>query len=180
MKQCGYCGRQNEDAAVHCTGCGTNLIESPLGADRQEDPKQVARTTFILLAIILGLPLVLGAFVIADDVLAPAFFNSRIERIGEAHLPSITIERGNIVYCRMKADDFRFPLPPGCRATNMYVTGVFDTADGSIEARFDGTHRITALDYQASLGNKLKIGGYVIAEDIPAGLLIHFHYFGDK
>jgi hypothetical protein len=111
---------------------------------------------------------------------APLCFDSRIERLWEKNLPKIMVERGGMVSCRMKADDFRFPLPPGTRATNLLVTGGFDTVDGSVEARFDSTNQVTAHEYETSLSGKIQDGGQVKAQSIPGGLLISFHYFGDK
>ena len=32
MKLCGYCGRENEDAAVNCVECGTSLVPESSGA----------------------------------------------------------------------------------------------------------------------------------------------------
>jgi hypothetical protein len=80
----------------------------------------------------------------------------------------------------MKADDFSFPLPSGTRATNIAVTGGFDTVDGSVEALFDSTNQVTANEYETSLSGKVKEGGQVKAESISGGLLITFHYFGDR
>jgi hypothetical protein len=80
----------------------------------------------------------------------------------------------------MKADDFRFPLARRSRAVNAVVTGGFDTVDGSVEARFDGTNRITTSDYEALLSGKVPIGGSITAQPISEGLLIKFHYFGDR
>jgi hypothetical protein len=101
--------------------------------------------------------------------------------MGEKDLPKILI-RGNSVYCRMKADDFRFPLPPGSRAVNPVVRGGFDTVDGSVEARFDGTgsNQITAIEYEDSLSGKVQTGGQISVQPTPDGLLIKFHYFGDR
>jgi hypothetical protein len=123
--------------------------------------------------------LIAGAFWFADRFVAPLFLNSRIERLGEKNLPKVFV-RGSTVCCRMKADDFRFPLPPGSRATNMVVSGGFDTVDGSVEARLDGTNAITAGEYQDSLAGKVQVGGQVTAQTVPGGLLIKFHYFGDR
>ena len=80
----------------------------------------------------------------------------------------------------MNADDFRFPLPPGSRATNSVITGGFDTVDGSVEVRFETTNQFTAGEYENWLSGKLQVGGSVTAEPIPGGLLIKFRYFGDK
>ncbi len=111
----------------------------------------------------------------------PLFFNSRVERMGEKNLPKILVEKGRIVYCRMRADDFRFPLPPRSRALNPVITsGGFETVDGSVEARFEGTNEVTAREYEGWLSGKVQAGGHVTAETVPGGLLIKFHYFGDK
>jgi hypothetical protein len=80
----------------------------------------------------------------------------------------------------MKADDFRFVLPRGARVTNAVVTGGFDTVDGSVEARFDGTNRMTAGEYESSLSGRVQVGGQITVLTIPEGLLIKFHYFGDR
>jgi hypothetical protein len=116
----------------------------------------------------------------ANDAIAPLFLNSRLERLAEKNLPKITIESGNTIYCRMKADDFRFALPLGSRATNLVVTGVFDSVDGSVEARFESTNQVPADEYERWLSGKLQFGGRVSAKEIAGGLLIEFHYFGDK
>ena len=112
--------------------------------------------------------------------LSPLFLNSKIERIHERNLPTIRIEKGGTVYCRMRADDFRFPLPPGSRAVNPVVTGGFDTVDGSVEARFESTNRVTATEYKSWLSGKVQVGGQVTAHTVPGGFLIKFHYFGDR
>ena len=122
----------------------------------------------------------MGAFWFADEKLAPLFLNSRIERLGEKNLPQIQTEKGGIIHCRMKADDFSFPLPPESRAVNLAVTGGFDSVDGSVEARFEGTNQITASQYEQWLSDKVQVGGYVTAERVSGGLLIKFHYFGDR
>jgi hypothetical protein len=93
----------------------------------------------------------------------------------------MAIERGSIVYCRMKADDFRFPLPPGARAVNPVIASSgFDTVDGTVEARFDGTKRLTAAEYEGWLSGKVQVGGEFHIQTTPEGLLIKFHYFGDR
>jgi hypothetical protein len=113
--------------------------------------------------------------------LSPLFLNSRIERIHERNLPKIVVENGGVVYCRTKADDLRFPLPPGSRAVNPVIaSGGFDTVDGTVEARFGGTNRLTAGEYKTWLAGKLQVGGEIHVETTPDGLLIKFHYFGDR
>ena len=133
-----------------------------------------------VVAIVVCAALIVAAAWFADTFIAPLFLNSRIERIGEKNLPKILIEKGGTIYCRMKADDFRFPLPPGSRAVNPVVTGGFDTADGSVEARFGGSNGVTAGEYENWLSGKVQVGGQITAQTIPGGLLIKFHYFGDR
>ena len=111
---------------------------------------------------------------------SPRFLNSKIERIHEKNLPRILVEKGTTIYCRMKADDFRFPLPPGSRAAHWVVTGGFDTVDGGVEARFENANQVTAIEYEHWLLGKVQVGGQVTAQTFPGGLTIKFHYFGDK
>ena len=135
---------------------------------------------FITLAVLVGLLLIAAVVRFANDSIAPLFLNSRVERLGEKDLPKILIQ-GSTIYCRMKADDFRFPLPPGSRGTNAIVTGgIFDTIDGTVEAQFDGTNMVTVSQYEAFLTGKVQMGGRVTAETMLKGLLIKFHYFGDR
>ncbi|HXI84662.1 MAG TPA: hypothetical protein VNL17_11310 [Verrucomicrobiae bacterium] len=48
-------------------------------------------------------------------------------------LPSVSIESGKTVYCRMQYCDFRFPLPDKARVMRTgHVTGGFDTIEGTI------------------------------------------------
>ena len=136
------------------------------------------RPLVIILSAVAGVLVIAGAFWLNSHV-APLWLNSRVDRLWEKKLPKI-MEKGGIVYCRMKTDDFRFPLPPGTRATNLVVTGGFDTVNGSVEARFDSTNQVTADEYETSLSGKVQNGGQVKAQSIPGGLLITFHYFGDR
>ncbi len=133
----------------------------------------------ILFLAVVCLLVIVGFFWLNSHV-APLWFDSRIDRLKEKNLPKIMIERGGIVYCRMKADDFRFPLPPGARATNLVVTGGFDSVDGIVEAQFDSTNQVTAHEYETSLAGKIQAGGQVKAQSVSGGLLITFHYFGDR
>jgi len=139
----------------------------------------IMKAAIIAVAVLLGVALILVAFRWANEYIAPLVFNSRIERLHESNLPKILVE-GNTICCRMKADDFRFPLPRGSRATNAVVTGGFDTVEGSVEARFDDTNRITAGEYETSLLGGVQVGGQITVQTIPEGLLIRFHYFGDR
>jgi len=133
-----------------------------------------------VILVMVGVALAAAAIWFADRVIAPLFLNSRIERLHEKNLPKVLIEHGSTIYCRMKADDFHFPLPPGSHATNAVVTGGFDTVDGSVEARFGASTQVTAGEYQSWLAGKVQVGGQVMAQPVAGGLLIKFHYFGDK
>ena len=64
--------------------------------------------------------------------------SASVERLSEKNLPKILIQ-GGTVYCRMKADDFRFPLPPGSRVISSVVTGGFDTVNGNVSVDFPVT-----------------------------------------
>jgi hypothetical protein len=78
----------------------------------------------IVIAVVCGVGLVLVVFRFANDSIARLLLNSRIERLGEKNLPKILVQ-GSTIYCRMKAGDFRFPLPPASRAVNPVVIGGF-------------------------------------------------------
>jgi hypothetical protein len=81
----------------------------------------------------------------------------------------------------MKADDFRFPLPPESRVLPpIILSGGFDTVDGSVEVRFERSNPVTPIDYESWLSGRMQVGGYVTADSVPGGLSIKFHYFGDK
>jgi hypothetical protein len=56
MKKCGYCGRENGDAAQTCGGCGTSLVEEPprkLPRILWQWPAPALRFAALLLVIIL-------------------------------------------------------------------------------------------------------------------------------
>ena len=106
-------------------------------------------------------------------------------RQSEANLPQISVEERRVIYCRMRADDFRFPLPPNSSAHDPTLTGGgFDTVEGSVVARFHG-RPMTGYEYEAWISDRLQPGGSVSAETLansrtPADLLIRFSYFGDR
>jgi len=132
----------------------------------------------ILVCAILGGGLILAGL---DQFIAPMFLNSRIERLNEIGLPKVSVEKGGKIYCRMKADDFRFSLPPGSHAESAIITaGGFDYADGTVEARFESSNQVTPSEYEDWLSSRMQLGGYVTASAVPGGLTIKFHYFGDK
>jgi hypothetical protein len=139
------------------------------------------KNVLILFWCLVGVCCIAAVLSFANNFIAPLFLNSRIERQHETGLPMASVEKGGIVYCRMKADDFRFPLPPGSSAVlPVIVSGGFDTVDGSVEARFEGSKQVTATEYQNWLASRLQVGAYVTSEPVPGGLLIKFHYFGDR
>jgi len=119
----------------------------------------------------------------ADDFVAPLFLNSRIERLHETDLPKASIKYG-YVYCRMKADDFYLPLPPlpaGVRVMPPTITaGGFDWVDGSVEVRFENTNAISPFDYEDWPLRNLQVGASTTVQMESRGMLIKFHYFGDK
>ncbi len=81
----------------------------------------------------------------------------------------------------MKADDFRFPLPPGTHAVAPTIdSGGFDTVNGHLEVQFDQADFFAAEHYELWLKNKVSIGGNVTAQTVPTSLLIKFSYFGDR
>ena len=81
----------------------------------------------------------------------------------------------------MKADDFYLPLPHGCRATPPTIaSGGFDWVDGSVEVNVDISNRASTLEYAGWLQKNLQVGGSATVEQIPRGMLIKFHYFGDR
>lgn len=134
----------------------------------------------LLVCVALSAAIIASVMWFADDFVAPLFLNSRIERLTETGLPKASVENG-CVYCRMKADDFRLPLPLGMRAMPPIITsGGYDWVDGSVEVRFDSSNRVWAGEYARWLPNKLQVGASATVEQIPGGMLIKFHYFGDK
>ena len=137
-----------------------------------------ARSWYLI--CVLGIACVAAVFTFANDFIAPLLFNSRVERLHETGLPRASVTNG-CVYCRMKADDFWLPLPAGFRAKHPVVTdGGCDWVDGSVETRFEGSDVRTPIQYEAWLSHRLPPGANVTAYSIPSGLLIKFHYFGDK
>jgi len=157
---------------------GSDLSASALRIQRNHNKM---KKPIIVLAGGICVLLIAGALWLVDDSIAPLFLNSRIERLGERGLPSACVEKGGVVYCRMKADDFRFPLPPDSHPVlPVTIAGGFDTVDGSVEVRFDGTKQMTESEYLNFLSARLQIWGSVRAERVSGGLLIKFHYFGDK
>jgi|SRR5580658_3781538 hypothetical protein len=127
-----------------------------------------------------GVFCLLEVLTFANDYIAPMLFDSRIERIHQTGLPKATLENG-CVYCRMKADDFRLPLPLGYRALNPIITsGCFDSVDGTVELRVDSSNHVGQGEFTGWQPNNLQVGAQVTVDQIPGGMLVKFHYFGDK
>ena len=113
--------------------------------------------------------------------LVSPFRDSLPGREREAELPKVSIEEGGIVYCRMRADDFRFPLPLGARALRPVLeSGGFDTVAGKVQVELEDANELVATGYANSLRNRLPAGGWVTANAVPGGLQIRFSYFGDR
>ncbi|HEV7403524.1 MAG TPA: hypothetical protein VGO11_11375 [Chthoniobacteraceae bacterium] len=114
----------------------------------------------------------------------PRIFFMRDSLPGREHedgLPKVTIENGSVVYCRMRADDFRFPLPRGSRARPPVLeSGSFDQVKGRIEVELNDANERVAMLYTESMRKSVPRGGYVFASPIPGGLQISFQYFGDR
>jgi len=135
----------------------------------------------LLVCVALSAAIIASVVWFANDFVAPLFLNSRIERLDEKDLPKASVEKGGIIHCRMKADDFRFPLPQGASVLPpILISGGFDTVDGSVEVRFEGSRQVTPSEYENWLSSRLQVGGQVTAKSVPGGLSIKFHYFGDK
>ncbi len=124
------------------------------------------------------------AVVVAVCFLWPRIFFMRDSLPGpenEPGLPKVTIEKGGVVYCRMRADDFRFPLPRGASVRRAVLdSGCFDSVDGKVEVELNGDAEVTARQYTSWIEGRLPTGGGVSAESIPGGLMIRFSYFGDR
>ena len=133
----------------------------------------------ILWVILVAVILIMCGFLIC--LLSPRILNSKIDRLFESGLPKAVVEKDGRIYCRMKADDFRFPLPPGSHALPPnIISGGFDWVDGSVEIRFDGTNQMAPNDYDAWLSKKVPVGASVTSKKVLGGLDVKFHYFGDK
>jgi len=110
-------------------------------------------------------------------------FNTRIERIFERDLPRISIEDERIIYCRMQADDFRFPLPQyGIAIDPTLLGGGFDTIEGSVRITYQGGTGMNAQEYESWVRERSQMGGSITVEgdDASSDLIVRFSYFGDR
>src|SRR5579863_8589162 len=89
----------------------------------------------IVVALFLGWPLIEG---VANRTIrfvdGGHFLGGRpIQGRSKETLPSVSVESGRTLCCRMSYCDFRFPLPPGTRIASIEpVSGGFDTIKGVI------------------------------------------------
>jgi hypothetical protein len=121
---------------------------------------------------------VLGLWHLVNASIAPLLFNARIERINEPTLPRIIIEQGPVVYCRMRADGFRLPLPGGAVLREVRLTnGRFDSAEGWVEMGVKDER--TVAEFERSL-LALPPGATVGLEGSGSRLWVSFRYFGDR
>ena len=154
------------------------LCITPVARGRCCGPFGSDMKPFAMLAVIGVISL---GFWFINEHIAPMFLDSKITRLDEKNLPKVVVEEGGIVYCRMKSDDFRFSLPRGAHAlTPTLISGGFDWVDGMVEARFESSKQVTSAEYEAWLSRRLQTGAEVRVLPVPGGMLIKFHYFGDK
>jgi hypothetical protein len=83
MKQCEYCGRENEDAALHCAGCGTAEFVSavPRAAEDEvlnEEGLVRDRPKFVIVA---GIWMIFGAGLVANILHICEFLTGTISGI---------------------------------------------------------------------------------------------------
>ena len=112
-------------------------------------------------------------------------------------LPSVSVENGHTVCCRMRYCDFRFPLPENVNVVRIdRVTGGLDTIEGTIHAvdangglvkmrnyaellqrhHFDSISADSFGFFTRSINQE---GGVIAASSAGRGAEIHFSYFGD-
>jgi len=124
-------------------------------------------------------------FDLADGLFSGDFYwlKGDVRQLSRRHekLPDVSIENGNTVYCRMRACDFRFPLPSGSQFIKTEsVEGGFDTINGVIYVTTTNGTPVNLAAYEAQLKKyRLAEGGWV-SPDWTNGLTkIRFSYFGD-
>ncbi len=113
---------------------------------------------------------------------SPLFKNSTSRWLNEDDLPTITIEDGLEVYCRMQADDFRFTLPSGGTPnTPQIISSSFDSIEGSLIVSFPSS-AVSPDIYRRALRENIQTGGDVsVRQEVgSSNLIINFSYFGDR
>lgn len=131
-------------------------------------------------------------FVISPNLVLDLIFFDRFGLTCDVHrllrrsekLPSVSIENGNIVYCRMHLCDFRFPLPNASHLVNVSpLTGGGDTIDGTIYVEATNGTPVDLDTYSDQIKNyHLEEGGWVVATRTSTNdnvAAIRFSYFGD-
>ena len=121
------------------------------------------------------------------------FGGSPIHTASHENLPSVVVESGRTICCRMELCDFRFPLPHGVHvAQTDSVSGGADTIKGAIYVtNADGgtvdlrayarlIHRdgFRVSDYGSGFTASSPDGGY-LAVDAGQSTKIAFSFFGD-
>jgi hypothetical protein len=91
--------------------------------------KRNTKRVLLSMAALAGLGVVAFVGMVVYDMMPP--FRS-FARAGEK-LPSISVENGDTLYCRMRYCDFRFPLPDKTHIVRTNpITGGADTINGDI------------------------------------------------
>ena len=111
------------------------------------------------------------------------WFKGDVRQLSRRHekLPAVSIENGDTVYCRMRACDFRFPLPRGSQfiKTELVERG-FDTINGFIYVKMTNGTAVNLAAYEAQLNKyHLAEGGWVSPDQTNNLTQIRFSYFGD-
>ncbi len=133
--------------------------------------------------MLFGIVALLGAAIWFAAANSTLLLDSRLGRLWEDNLPKISIEEEKTVYCRMKADDFRFPLPPGATVLDLEIaSGSFDSVEGHVRVRFPAKEGMSARECEYWLRERLHVGGQINVEDDRKtnNILIRFSYFGDR
>jgi hypothetical protein len=151
----------------------------------------------IVVALFLGWPLIEGVANRAIRFVDGQHFlgGGPIQARSKETLPSVSVESGRTLCCRMSYCDFRFPLPPGTRVASIDpVTGGFDTIKGVIYLTNanGGTVDLRAYaramrrdgfsvggDAYLGLTASSPDGGFVAAENSGRTCMLSFSFFGD-
>lgn len=98
--------------------------------------------------------LIVVGFIVAADLFAFHEMTPPFNRVNE-HLPIVSFENGDTVYCRMRYCDFRFPLPKDGRIVQTNIeSGGFDTINGSICVVGTNGGPVNIRDYATVLQEK--------------------------
>jgi hypothetical protein len=164
MKTCSYCGRQNEDAAVACSECGTGIVLSPAPeVDAQfSDPSGA-------LVIVATYDNLAQASLLASR-LAAADIEACIPEEYNPQLFSHVIPLGDVTV-RVAAQDRE---AAEALAAGMAETGQSSAVEGALEA---GVDTVSEVNRPRSTGPTLQamgaISAIVVAVPILFGVLAH-------